>query len=86
MLAKYSRALLKGVAVFQNDKWEAEFYIRVVHAVGLAPTHVELRVRRLKWLQQCLRRPGRSAQFLGTVFGALVDLETELTRASGGFA
>jgi hypothetical protein len=37
----------------------------------IAPSFLELRVRRLGWLVQCIRFPARHAQILSALFGVL---------------
>eukprot|EP00959_Pyramimonas_sp_CCMP1952_P197242 4124882-Pyramimonas_sp.AAC.1 len=43
----------------------------VLRRVGIAPSGVELRVRRLRQYQRWVRRPGSHPQALGAIFGQL---------------
>eukprot|EP00959_Pyramimonas_sp_CCMP1952_P335559 7026277-Pyramimonas_sp.AAC.1 len=60
-----AKILLRGVAQDKEDGTIRTLpNLQVLARVRIAAPHVEMRVRRLGWLQQCLRKHDRFAQFL----------------------
>eukprot|EP00959_Pyramimonas_sp_CCMP1952_P136582 2858419-Pyramimonas_sp.AAC.1 len=64
-LAMRAKILLRGVVQEKEDGTIRTLSnLQVLTRVRLVAPHVEMRVRRLRWLQQCLRKHDRFAQFL----------------------
>eukprot|EP00959_Pyramimonas_sp_CCMP1952_P198359 4149162-Pyramimonas_sp.AAC.1 len=71
-LAMRARILLRGTALWREDgSVRALTNLQVLPKVRPAAPQVEMRVKRLRWLQACLREPPRCAQFLAVFSVAL---------------
>ena len=71
-LVSRSRALLMGKAHTYDadeDKHQAWTNAEVLKRCGLLPTHLELQLRRLKWLQALARKPEQGGALLAAWFG-----------------
>ena len=65
-----SRALMMGKACKKDDQHiESLKNSEVLRKVGVLPAHLELRVRRLKWLQSLVLKPSNAGCLLGAWFG-----------------
>ena len=49
----------------------------------VAPSHIELRLRRLRWLQDMIRQPEAHAQVIAAIWGRLPDEHHDTIDASG---
>lgn len=92
-LGKKLRAVLQGRACSKED----ELYVArtgdfVFQEFRMVPLWLELRVRRLRWLQAALAQPSEHAQWLGAIFGAthfdgaVLESDGALTEHANCFA
>ncbi|CAK0900714.1 unnamed protein product, partial [Prorocentrum cordatum] len=68
-VVKYGRVLLNGTASYDDDHVRQIPSVYVLHKLQVAPLFVELRIRRIKWMQQMARTPQVSVQPLAALFG-----------------
>ena len=71
VLVRYGRVVLKGTAEMQHGHVKQASGWQVQRALGVASYFQEIRIRRLRWLQQMLTNPAPFLQVLVSVFGAL---------------
>eukprot|EP00975_Prorocentrum_lima_P032557 6837531-Prorocentrum_lima.AAC.1 len=80
-LVKYGRVSLLGAAVVRsNGHVKALTNMQVLAKCGCAPVHVEMRIRRVTWLQAMMRDPWSHRQCLAAVFGSDKGEELDLSN------
>eukprot|EP00959_Pyramimonas_sp_CCMP1952_P469155 9494450-Pyramimonas_sp.AAC.1 len=71
-VARHARVVLRGVAwTDSSGQTRSSSNLEVLAKFRIPPIFLELRVRRLKWLQDLFEYPDTSAQILSVVFGEL---------------
>lgn len=85
-LGKKLRTVLQGRACSKEDeRYVARTGDSVFQEFRMVPSWLELRVRRLRWLQAALAQPREHAQWLGAVFGA-THFDGAVLEADGALA
>lgn len=80
----YGRRLMRGKGCVQTQtetgetKYKQLPNLEVFRYLGVAPAHVELRIRRLKFLQMLAKDPFKHVQILTAIFGVF-DFDSEPT-------
>eukprot|EP00959_Pyramimonas_sp_CCMP1952_P223769 4678715-Pyramimonas_sp.AAC.1 len=72
-VAGLARRAMRGEATWEDEDGQIRSMTteEVMRWWRLVPIASELRVRRLRWLQACVRRPGAHKQMIAAVFGSV---------------